>query len=79
MDEQQKKIALRMIPYGIYLVGASDGEQQDAFIGSWVRQTAFKPPLVTIAVREANHARELIRNAGVFGVIIFGAEQNALA
>lgn len=79
MDEQAKKAALRMIPYGIYLIGVSQGDKQDVFISSWLMQTSFKPPLIATAIRTDNQAYAMIREAGTFSVSIFGAEQKDLA
>lgn len=79
MDERHKKNALRMIPYGIYLIGSCHGDQRHVFIGSWLMQISFTPPLVAIGVRESNQSLALIRQSGVFGVSIFGADQKRLA
>lgn len=79
MDEQQKKTALRMIPYGIFLVGTCHEEELDVFIGSWITQTSFKPPLVVLAIRESNQARQIMLKSGVFSISAFGAQQKALA
>ena len=50
MDEDAKKTALRMIPYGIYVLTAEapDGSTAAATV-NWVTQTSFKPPLVAVA------------------------------
>jgi len=49
MDPDTKKMALRMIPYGIYVLTAkgSDGSIAAAIV-NWVTQTSFDPPLVAI-------------------------------
>ena len=47
MDADAKKTALRMIPYGIYvLTGESKDGKVAASTVNWVTQTAFAPPLV---------------------------------
>ena len=47
MDQDAKKTALRMIPYGIYVLTADDGNGSVAAATvNWVTQTAFAPPLV---------------------------------
>ena len=52
MDADAKKTALRMIPYGIYVLTAEagDGETAAATV-NWVTQTSFDPPLVVIGVK----------------------------
>ena len=54
MDADAKKTALRMIPYGIYVLTAEgkDGKVAAATV-NWVTQTAFAPPLVVVGVRFA--------------------------
>jgi flavin reductase (DIM6/NTAB) family NADH-FMN oxidoreductase RutF len=45
MNEDAKKTALRMIPYGIYVLTGDDGEGNVAAATvNWVTQTAFAPP-----------------------------------
>ena len=47
MNQDAKKTALRMIPYGIYVLTADDGKGNIAAATvNWVTQTAFAPPLV---------------------------------
>jgi flavin reductase (DIM6/NTAB) family NADH-FMN oxidoreductase RutF len=46
MDADAKKTALRMIPYGIYVLTVSDGgDGMAAATVNWVTQTSFDPPL----------------------------------
>ena len=46
MDEGAKKTALRMIPYGLYVLTAEDKDQNiSAATVNWVTQASFKPPL----------------------------------
>ena len=52
MNADAKKIALRMIPYGIYVLTADDGKGNVAAATvNWVTQTAFAPPLVVVGVK----------------------------
>ena len=52
MDQDAKKTALRMIPYGIYVLTADDGKGNVAAATvNWVTQTAFAPPLVVVGVK----------------------------
>ena len=45
MDEDKKSV-LRMIPYGIYVMTAKDGDGNvGAGMVNWVTQTSFDPPL----------------------------------
>ena len=52
MNQDAKKTALRMIPYGIYVLTADDGKGNVAGATvNWVTQTAFNPPLVVAGVK----------------------------
>ena len=49
MNQDAKKTALRMIPYGIYVLTADDGKGNVAAATvNWVTQTAFAPPLIPL-------------------------------
>src|SRR5437764_9339073 len=63
MNQDAKKTALRMIPYGIYVLTADDGKGNvSAATVNWVTQTAFNPPLVVVGVKTDSHAYPLIKN-----------------
>lgn len=85
MDEEAKKNALRIIPYGLYVVGVRNAEVKDpandlnAFIASWVSQCSFKPPLIMMGVRRASRSHAMIRDAGVFSLNIMGSDQKETA
>jgi flavin reductase (DIM6/NTAB) family NADH-FMN oxidoreductase RutF len=45
MDADAKKVALRMIAYGIYVLTADDGKGNvEAATVNWVTQGSFAPP-----------------------------------
>jgi flavin reductase (DIM6/NTAB) family NADH-FMN oxidoreductase RutF len=52
MDDQAKKTALRMIPYGLQVLGVSDGKDLDVASINWTTQVSFQPPLVVIGVKK---------------------------
>ncbi len=80
MDEAAKKTALRMIPYGIYILTtrAPDGTVAAATV-NWVTQTAFKPPLVAIGVKTDSGAYATLRQAGHFVLNMLGKGQRGAA
>ena len=52
MDADAKKTALRMIPYGIYVMTSEDSDGTiSAATVNWVTHTSFDPPLVVIGVK----------------------------
>ena len=80
MDENNKKTALRMIPYGLYVLTAEtkSGEIAAATV-NWVTQTSFAPPLVVVGVKGDSGAHSVIKEAGAFALNILGKDQQAAA
>lgn len=80
MDENSKKTALRMIPYGIYVLTAkSDDGTVSAATVNWVTQTAFTPPLVVVGVKADSGAYETLKKSGSFALNMLGKGQQGLA
>ena len=80
MDPNAKKTALRMIPYGLYVLTAQNkAGQVAAATVNWVTQVAFEPPLVVVGVKTDSHAHPLIKETQAFALNILGKGQNALA
>jgi len=80
MDANAKKIALRMIPYGLYVLTAEgkDGRVAASTV-NWVTQTAFDPPLVVVGVKADSGAHALIKEARAFALNILGKNQKDIA
>ena len=79
MDLQAKKIALRKIPHGVYIVGVKNGSQINAFTGTWFTQVSFTPPLVALGVKKDSHSFEMIKQGRVFSVNLLGKDQKPVA
>ena len=80
MDANAKKTALRMIPYGLYVLTAAskDGRVAAATV-NWVTQTSFEPPLVVVGVKTDSHAHPLIKETKAFALNVLGKGQQAMA
>ena len=80
MDANTKKIALRMIPYGIYVLTADDGKGNVAAATvNWVTQSAFAPPLAVVGVKTDSGAYQVIKAAQSFALNMLGKDQKGLA
>ncbi|HVH79836.1 MAG TPA: flavin reductase family protein [Stellaceae bacterium] len=80
MDADAKKTALRMIPYGIYVLTADDGKGNVAAATvNWVTQTAFAPPLVVVGVKTDSGAYSIIKNTKNFTLNMLGKAHKGLA
>ncbi|MFV0524045.1 MAG: flavin reductase family protein [Acidimicrobiales bacterium] len=75
MDAEQKKLALRAINYGLYVVTARKGEDFAAAGTNWLSQASFEPPLVMAGLKADGGAAELAVAAGSFAVNVLGADQ----
>src|SRR4026208_1976536 len=80
MDADAKKTALRMIPYGIYVLTSEskDGKVAASMV-NWVTQTAFQPPLVVVGVKADSGAHAIIKDSKVFALNILGKDQKGQA
>jgi flavin reductase (DIM6/NTAB) family NADH-FMN oxidoreductase RutF len=80
MDADAKKTALRMIPYGIYVLTADDGNGNVAAATvNWVTQTAFAPPLVVVGVKTDSGAYGIVKNTKSFTLNMLGKDHKGMA
>jgi flavin reductase (DIM6/NTAB) family NADH-FMN oxidoreductase RutF len=80
MNADAKKIALRMIPYGIYVLTADDGKGNVAAATvNWVTQTSFAPPLVVVAIKADSGAYQVVKTAGAFALNMLGKDGKGMA
>ncbi len=80
MDAQEKKTALRMIPYGLYVLTAEskDGRVVASTI-NWVTQASFEPPLIAVGVKADSGAHDLIKECRSFALNVLAKEHKDLA
>ena len=79
MDLQAKKIALRKIPHGVYVVGVKQDSQLNAFTATWLTQVSFTPPLVAVGIKKDSHSLDMIKHGKVFSVNLLGKDQKSIA
>jgi len=80
MDANAKKTALRMIPYGLYVLTAQDADGTVAAATvNWVTQASFQPPLVAVGVKADSGTHAVIKAANAFALNILGKGQQAAA
>ena len=80
MDPNAKKTALRMIPYGLFVLTAAhkDGRVAAATV-NWVTQASFEPPLVAVGVKADSHGHALIKDTKAFALNVLGKGQGPVA
>ncbi len=80
MDTDAKKTALRMIPYGLYVLTA---EAEDGRVGAatvnWVTQASFAPPLLVVGVKADSGVHGIIKDTGSFALSVLGKDQGGIA
>lgn len=79
MDDQAKKTALRMIPYGLQVLGVSDGSTMDVASINWTTQVSFQPPLVVIGVKKDSKPFGILKNGRKFALSFLESGQRDLA
>jgi flavin reductase (DIM6/NTAB) family NADH-FMN oxidoreductase RutF len=79
MDPQEKKVALRAITYGLYVMTSAHGDEVAAGGVNWLTQTSFDPPLVAAGVKVDSGLDALIAASGSFAVNVLADDQLAIA
>jgi len=80
MNAEHKKIVLRMIPYGIYVLTADDSKGNIAAATvNWVTQTAFAPPLLVVGVKTDSGTYQTVKAAQTFALNVLGKDHKSLA
>jgi len=82
MDEKTeaaKKTTLRMIPYGLYVLGAKHGDDIAAGAINWVTQTSFSPPLIVMGVKQDSGLYSVLKASGSFALSFLESGQKDLA
>ncbi len=75
LDEHAKRAALRMLPHPVFLVGCALEGNYHVFVGTWLTQVSFKPPLLAFGCRKETGSHEMIRKSGIFSVNILDRSQ----
>lgn len=79
MDANLKKAVLRMFSYGLFAVTSRHDDEVSAMTANWVMQTSFEPPMLTLAVEQDSHTRQVIEASALFVVNIYESGQRELA
>jgi flavin reductase (DIM6/NTAB) family NADH-FMN oxidoreductase RutF len=75
MDPQDKKVALRAINYGLFVLTSAHGDEVGAAGVNWLSQASFEPPLVMVAVKADSDTHALIDQGGVLAVNVLAEDQ----
>jgi flavin reductase (DIM6/NTAB) family NADH-FMN oxidoreductase RutF len=81
MQEDDRKFAMRMIPYGVFVITAINpgtGEAAAATV-HWVTQTSFTPCLLAVSLLATHPVLPLIRQTNRFALHMLGKSDSAQA
>ncbi len=76
-DKLRRRVLWKM-PYGLYVVGARDGERRNGMTLTWASQVGFEPKLVGVSVEETAFTHELITAGGAFSLNVLSREDRAI-
>jgi flavin reductase (DIM6/NTAB) family NADH-FMN oxidoreductase RutF len=79
MNEQAKKTALLMLPYGLQVLGAKDGDKMTLATVNWTTQCSFKPPQVVVGIKGDATAHGMVKNSKAFALSFLGTGQKGQA
>jgi flavin reductase (DIM6/NTAB) family NADH-FMN oxidoreductase RutF len=75
MTPEERRFALRMIPYGVHVVTALDAQGTiAATTAHWVTQTSFEPPLLVVALPHDGLVYAAVRHTQRFALHMLGRE-----
>ena len=79
MDPNDRKKALRLITYGLYVATSRDANGYAGGTINWLSQSSFTPPLIMAGIKRDSSLHEAIAASRVFAVHIVGKSQKNLA
>ena len=79
MDADARKVTLRMIPYGLYVLTAEGSGGVGAGTVNWVTQASFEPPLLALGVKADSASFAHIKAGGKMALSFLGTGQGPLA
>ena len=78
MDPAERKTALRLIPYGLYVL-TTTGESVGSGTINWVSQMSFEPPLLAMGVKADSLNCANLKAGGAMALSFLGSGQGDLA
>ncbi len=78
MSEQTAQL-FNYISHGVYVIGVSDGEHQNAFTAACVMLVSFDPLLITLSINPQHYSYKLLKAGGICTVNVLSKDQYRLA
>jgi flavin reductase (DIM6/NTAB) family NADH-FMN oxidoreductase RutF len=68
MDRRAKDHALQSFPYGLFVVGSTEGDMGLTIVANWGTQVSFRPSLLAISIEYDSRMCAAIENSGAFSI-----------
>jgi flavin reductase (DIM6/NTAB) family NADH-FMN oxidoreductase RutF len=79
MDPEQKKISLRNITYGVYVMTVKSDNDYAAATVTWVSQASLDPPKIMLGLKRESKTAILVKKTQQFVLNILGESQKPMA
>lgn len=76
---EERENVLKLLTQGVYVVGVTDGEKNNAFTAAWVMQVSFAPALIAISINPAHYSYQLLKKGKTCSINILSKEQLSIA
>lgn len=69
----------KKLTHGVYVIGVSDCNEQNAFTAAWVTQVSFAPPMLAFSINPEHYSYRLLLAGKVCTVNILGQDHLDIA
>ena len=70
---------VKRITTGVYVVGATTNQKQNAFTAAWVMPASFRPLLLVVSINPHHSSYAMIKTSGYFSINVLGKDQLNMA
>lgn len=78
MNEKRIASVLGSIPSGLFVVTVRNGHEKGAFLASWIQQTSFYPPMITMAMSKDRPIGNWFSQNRLFGIHVLSDHHKKL-
>jgi len=78
MKDKRISSVLGSIPSGLFVVSVRNGAERGAFLASWIQQTSFQPPMITMAMAKDRPIGNWFTTNRIFGVHLLSEHHKKL-
>ena len=76
-DDRIRKV-MDELPYGLYIIGSTAGNDVNGMMADWVMQVSFEPRLLAVAMESDAHTLQNVRSSGAFTVNLLSEDQESM-